>query len=148
MTLLDVLDKNLIKVPLLSTDRQGVISELVEVYQKVRGISNEDAENIKRAVIARELQASTAMENAIAIPHAKVAGIEHPIVIIGVSKLGVDFGEKEKSKVFFMVIAPENKPAEHIQLLSSIAKLCSSPVMARLLSGAKTKDEAYQLFID
>lgn len=38
MNVLDVLDRNLVKVPLMHTDKQGVITELVEIMAKAKGI--------------------------------------------------------------------------------------------------------------
>ncbi len=148
MTLLDVLNKDLIKVPLTSCDRRSVIEELVDVYRKNSGISGTDAGEIVNAVLNREAQASTAMENGIAIPHAKLGSIKSSVVVIGISRLPVDFGGQEGSKIFFLVLAPEDNPTEHIQILSSIAKVCSSPVYARLLANAKSSDDVYQLFFD
>lgn len=148
MTLLDVLNKNLIKVPLTSCDRRSVIEELVEVYRKESGISSTEAGEIVNAVLNREAQASTAMENGIAIPHAKLANIKSSVVVIGISRLPIDFGAEEGSKIFFLVLAPAENPTEHIQLLSSIAKVCSSSVYLRMLSSAKNSDDVYQLFFD
>ncbi len=148
MTLLDVLNKDLIKVPLTSVDRRSVIEELVEVYRKQSGISSTEAGDIVNAVLNREAQASTAMENGIAIPHAKLENIKKSVVVIGVSRLGVDFGGDEGSKVFFLVLAPKDNPTEHIQLLASIAKVCSSNLYSRMLANAKNNDDVYQLFFD
>lgn len=148
MTLLDVLNKNLIKVPLISSDRRSVIEELVEIYRKNSGISSTEVGEIINAVLNREAQASTAMENGIAIPHAKIVGLKRSVVVIGISRLPIDFGGDEGSRVFFLVLAPEENPTEHIQILSSIAKVCSSPVYARMLANAKNSEDVYQLFFD
>lgn len=148
MTLLDVLNKDLIKVPLTSVDRRSVIEELVEVYRKHSDISSTEAGDIVNAVLNREAQASTAMENGIAIPHAKLENIKSSVVVIGVSRLGVEFGGDEASKVFFLVLAPKDNPTEHIQILSSIAKVCSSNLYSRMLANAKNSDDVYQLFFD
>lgn len=148
MTLLDLLDKNLIKVPLLSTNMVNTINELVDVFEKNSLLPVDKIEEIRKSVVEREYKGSTAMENSIAIPHAKVEGLDKAAVVIGVSRIGIDFGAEEKSKVFFLVLAPADKPSEHIQLLSSIAKLCSSPVISRMMQNAKNADEIYQLLVD
>lgn len=148
MTLLDLLDKNMIKVPLLSSDKNGVIDELLDTFQKSTSVSDSFIARVKSAILERERQGSTAMENSIAIPHAKVEGLDKAFVVIGVSRIGVDFGGAEKSKVFFLVVTPKEKPSEHLQLLSSIARLGASPVVSRLMQTVKTKDELYQLLMD
>lgn len=148
MTLLDILDKNLIKVPVLSTNKKDLVSELINIYKDEAGFTQSQADNFISAVIDRELQASTAMGNGVAIPHAKIPELEKAAVIIGISRLGIDFGGDEKSKVFFLVLAPSDKPSEHIQLLSSIARLSSSPVFCRMMQNAKDRDEVLQLLTE
>lgn len=148
MTLLDLLDKNLMKVPLLSSNKLDLIDELLNIYKEASGSDENSISSIRKAVLDREMQGSTAMENGIAIPHAKISGLKKAAVVVGVSRLGIDFGGDEKCKVFFLVIAPGDKPSEHIQLLASIAKLCTSPMLSRLMQGAKSKEELYQLLMD
>ena len=148
MTLLDILDKNLIKVPVLSTNKKDLISELINIYKECTEASSIQADDLISAVIDRELQASTAMGNGVAIPHAKISGLDKAAVVIGISRLGIDFGGDEKSRIFFLVLAPADKPSEHIQLLSSIARLSSSPVFCRMMQNAKDRNELYQLLTE
>ena len=148
MTLLETLDKDLIKVPLSSAEGNSVIDELVGLYAAKYGLSDSQSAAIADKVKAREALGSTAMENGIAIPHAKIDGLGKPAVMIGVSRLPIDFGGDKPSTIFFLVLAPSENPSEHIQILSSIAKVCSSDLFVRMLSSSKTRDDVYQLFFD
>lgn len=150
MTLLEALDKNLIKVPLSSADGNGVIDELVSLFAKERNLSPSEEKSISEAVKARELLGSTAMDNGIAIPHARIEGLDKSSVIIGISRLPIAFGGSDGngSKVFFLVLAPKDNPSEHVQILSSIAKAASSQLFVRMLLSSKTKDDVYQLFFE
>ena len=102
------------------------------------------------AILDRESQGSTAVGNGIAIPHARIKGIEKSAVIIGISRLPIDFGgaDGKDSRIFFLVLAPSDNPSEHIQILASIAKVCSSDIFVRMLQSSKTKDDVYTLFFD
>ena len=135
MAFLETIDKDLIKVPLTAKDGKGVIEELVR-------------ERIVFSVMERESLGSTAIENGIAIPHAKIEGLSKAAVMIGISRLPIDFGGDRPSSVFFLVLAPADNPAEHIQILSSIAKVCSSTLFVRMLSASRSKEDVYQLFFD
>ena len=148
MTLLESLDKNLIKVPLSSADGNAVIDELVSLYASEKNLLPSDEKAIADAVKEREGLGSTAMENGIAIPHARIEGIDRTAVIIGVSRLPVKFGGAADTKVFFLVLAPKDNPAEHIQILASIAKAASSSLFVRMLLSSKTKEDVYQLFFE
>lgn len=148
MDLYSVLKKELIIVPLTETSKEGIISALVNKYVAYNGLDKKQVELISDEILRREALGSTAMENGIAIPHAKLENIEDVAVVVGISRLPVDFGGDEESKIFFLVLAPKDKPSEHVQILASIARACSSKIFVRLLSGAKTAGEVYELFFD
>lgn len=148
MAFLETIDKDLIKVPLTAKDGKGVIEELVGLFADKNGLSQKDRERIVFSVMERESLGSTAIENGIAIPHAKIEGLSKAAVMIGISRLPIDFGGDRPSSVFFLVLAPADNPAEHIQILSSIAKVCSSTLFVRMLSASRSKEDVYQLFFD
>ena len=150
MALLDSISKNLIKVPLSSMDKDGIIRELVSVYASEEGLPEAKEKEIVSIVEEREQLGSTAMENGLAIPHAKIDGLDKVAVVIGISRLPVQFGSPDGkgTSVFFLVLAPPDNPSEHIQILSSIAKACSSQLFMRMLLSSKTKDDVYNLFFE
>lgn len=150
MALLDAIKKNLIKVPLVSTDKDGIIEELATLYAFEEGLSEDKRKEIISTIEEREMLGSTAMENGIAIPHAKIGGLDKVSVVIGISRLPVAFGapDGKGTNVFFLVLAPPENPSEHIQILSSIAKACSSQLFMRMLLSSKTKEDVYNLFFE
>lgn len=150
MALLDSIKKNLIKVPLSSKDKEGVIDELVSLYAEEEGLTEDRKKDIIATVEEREMLGSTAMENGIAIPHAKISGLDKVSVVIGITRLPVQFGapDGKGTSVFFLVLAPPENPSEHIQILSSIAKACSSQLFMRMLLSSKTSDDVYNLFFE
>jgi len=150
MNLLDVLDKDLVKVPLTASDKQGIITELVEVVVKAKGYSKQQFEDILEAVLNRESLGSTGIGNGIAIPHAKTDVIKHVMLVVGISRFPVDFTspDDQKSRLFFLVLAPSCEASAHVELLSSIARTCTSNVFRRMLEQAKDKDEVVRLFME
>ena len=148
MAFLEAIDKNLISIPMTARNGKEAVDELVSLYASHCGLSEKEKDDIISLVMDREHLGSTAMENGIAIPHAKIEGLKKPAVVIGVSRLPIDFGGEKPSSIFFLVLAPADNPAEHIQILSSIAKIVSSQLFVRMLSSSKTKEDVYQLFFD
>lgn len=148
MGLVDIVRKDMIIVPLTSSTREAVIHDLVDCYCRGAGLGPEAGSQIEKAVLDREAVASTAMEKGIAIPHAKIPFLKESALVIGISRLPVDFGGAEKTNIFFLVLANGENPTEHIQILSSVAKLCSSDVFMRMLASSKSADDVYQLFFD
>lgn len=148
MGLVDIVRKDMIIVPLTSSTREAVIHDLVGCYCRGAGLGAQAESQIEKAVLDREAVASTAMEKGIAIPHAKIPFLKESALVIGISRLPVDFGGAEKTNIFFLVLANGENPTEHIQILSSVAKLCSSDVFVRMLASSKSADDVYQLFFD
>lgn len=148
MGLLDIIDKGLIINPLTSVKKEDIIRDLVDLYCDRKSLGEDERDAIFKAVIDREMIASTAMEKGIAIPHAKIPFLKESALVIGISRLPVDFGGAEKTNIFFLVLANGENPTEHIQILSSVAKLCSSDVFVRMLASSKSADDVYQLFFD
>jgi nitrogen PTS system EIIA component len=148
MTFTDVLDKDLIKVPLEHSTKSAIIEELVDVLASKRGKSHRD--EILKAVLAREALGSTGLADSIAIPHAKTAAVDKVAVVVGISRLPVDFRAQDGklSQFFFLVIAPEKEANAHIEVLASIARATSSPALRRLLQSARSADEVMRLFLD
>ncbi|NLA96841.1 MAG: PTS sugar transporter subunit IIA [Spirochaetales bacterium] len=150
MNVLDVLDKNLVIVPLMHTDKRGIINELVEVVAKAKGYSTQQFEQILDAVLNRESLGSTGIGNGIAIPHAKTDVVEQVAMVVGISRFPVDFDspDGQKSRIFFLVLAPSKQASAHVELLASIARTCTSQVFRRMLEQARDNEEVVRLFME
>jgi mannitol/fructose-specific phosphotransferase system IIA component (Ntr-type) len=66
------LSSALMKIPLQSTSKEGVILELLETLKNAGQIS--DLNTVFRDIMARETLMSTGIGDGIAIPHGKTAG--------------------------------------------------------------------------
>ena len=150
MNVLDVLEKDLVKVPLKSSDKRGVIVELVRTLTDARGYSEEQFEEILDAILARESLGSTGIGGGIAIPHAKSDVVSKVPMVLGISRLPIDFGspDDEKSRIFFLVLAPSQQASAHVELLASIARSCTSKIFRRLLEQARDSEEVIHLFME
>lgn len=77
-----------------SSSRDELINKMIDTLKGCDAVP--DVEALRTAVFAREAQQSTGMGEGIAIPHAKVAGIVRPQIVIATLKQGVDFGAEDK----------------------------------------------------
>ena len=148
MTLTDIIDKDLIKVPLLGATKSAIIEELVTTLTQNRKLSNK--EEILQAVVEREELGSTGLADGIAIPHAKTKAVDRVYLVVGVASNPIEFDalDGEPCSYFFLVLAPLNESNAHIEILSSIARTTASASFKRLLKASKNADEVYSLFFD
>ena len=146
MAVINLIEEDIIKIPLEAKTKPDVIKELVDVLKKAGKI--EDAESVFRAVMLRENMGSTGLEKGIAVPHAKTHKVNNLVLAIGVSPEGVDFDslDGEPSKLFFLLIATPQHAGPHIEALSEIARLTRSSNFCKLLLNAKTPKEIVDIF--
>jgi PTS system nitrogen regulatory IIA component len=104
------------------TDCRGVLRALADRVA-ASGLVG-DAGALYRALLEREQLGSTAIGHGVAIPHCKLHGLAQGIVAVGVARLPVDFGaaDGEPVSLFFLVLSPDDQPAEHLQTLSRISR--------------------------
>ena len=107
-----------------------------------------DADVLLRVLQEREQVGSTGVGNGIAIPHAKVPGIEQLLVCFGRSKRGVSFEAIDNRPVhlFVQILSPIGMADEYLQSLARISRLLKSEDNRRLLLEAKTEQEILDLF--
>ncbi|NTU59314.1 MAG: PTS transporter subunit EIIA [Chlorobiaceae bacterium] len=77
-----------------------------------------------RAIMEREKQGATFIGEEIAIPHARLEGIESTVLAIGVNKLGIyDPGSNDTATIMFLMLSPVNRPDSHVKLLGTLSKM-------------------------
>jgi nitrogen PTS system EIIA component len=146
MAVLDLLQKDQIKVPIASTNKNDIIYELIQILIDAGIIS--DREEAFRVLRAREDQSSTGLADGIAVPHAKTALVDKLTLAIGISPEGVDFEalDGKPSKIFFLMLAAPDQSGPHIEALSEIARITRSSAFVRLLAEARSPEEVMELF--
>ena len=98
---------------------------------------------ILEALLEREKLGSTGIGHGVAIPHAKLKGIDSIVVAFGRSKLGVPFQSMDGKQVhlFFLIIAPENSTSAHLKALGGISRLLLDSEFRQKLIKAETAEE-------
>ena len=121
--LTELLTPERIKIPLVSTSKDEILSELVEVVGKSTPIR--DLKEVLRAVREREEVLSTGIGSGVAIPHGKSASISELALVAGVMPEGIDFEALDGKPVnlFFLLIGPEAAAGQHVKALSRISRL-------------------------
>ncbi len=146
MALLDLIRPDIIKVPLLSQNKNDVIRELIQILIDTGKLS--DMERINNALLDREAMGSTGLEHGIAVPHAKIDMLEELQVSIGISPTGIDFQalDGKPSYLFFLLLAPPGQSGPHIEALADIARITRSQAFYGALINATSAQGVVDLF--
>lgn len=145
MTLTDLLSPEVIKVPIESDTKNGVIEELLDVLVSAGKVASR--EKALDALLARESLGSTGLESGMAVPHAKTDAVSTLTLAIGIAPAGVDFQalDGNVSTLFFLMLAPPDKSGPHIEALAEIARLGRSTAFLKALTRAGSSQEVYDL---
>lgn len=148
MKIANVLKKEFIFPELVSKTKTEVIEEL---SRKVAELSiNLSFEKVRETLLERENLCSTAVDSGVAIPHGKISDTSRIITAFGRSREGIDFESLDgnRTKLFILVIAPDNAAGSHIKLLARISKIFRKEEIRNALLNAETADELYNIIIE
>lgn len=145
MNLGDLTKPELIFVDLPGSDRPTILQAMSDRLAK--GTVLEDADALYQSLWEREELGSTAIGSGVAIPHCKMKDLDEVIVAVGVSRREVDFASEDGNPVrlLFLVISPEDKPADHLRSLAAISKWVKSDSHVEDLLQTGDADEIYRL---
>jgi PTS system nitrogen regulatory IIA component len=148
MKIMDFLNKKAVTVNLKSTDKDGVIREMVDLLAKAEDIKNKD--EIAKALLARESLGSTGIGQGIGIPHAKSQSVKNLVAAFGVSQRGVNFDslDGEPAYIFFLLLAPEESAGPHLKALARISRMLKDKYFRELLRKTKDEKEAIRIIQD
>jgi two-component system sensor histidine kinase KdpD len=77
-----------------------------------------------RAIMEREKQGATFIGEEIAIPHARLEGIDSTVLAVGVNKLGIyDPDSNNTATIMFLMLSPVSRPDSHVKLLGTLSKM-------------------------
>ncbi len=105
-----------------------------------------DPAPIVDAVLRRERASRTVVGEGVALPHARIAGLDRPWLALGVYPEGIPSPEGGAPlRLVFLLLVPESQPARYLQILRALANLLREPGMAGRLAGVASGEEAMRL---
>lgn len=135
MRIIDLLSTDRIALGAQISDKEQAIDKLVEL--QMAGGCIADREAYRKVILAREEMSSTAIEQGIAVPHAKSDAVSAPSLAAMTLTQGVDYGamDGQPSDLFFMIAAPLNGDL-HLEILSRLMVLLMDGEFVKALRSA------------
>lgn len=141
MDLSELMSEEVVKIPLVSGTKPAVLREFVEFLEASGRLH--DADRVYDDLLEREGLGSTGLELGVAVPHCRTAAVRELVVAAGVSPEGIDFAafDGQRCHLFFLVLAPIDRPSSHIQVLAEIGSITQSAESIRGLISAQSARE-------
>jgi PTS system nitrogen regulatory IIA component len=145
MKIMDYLKEEWVIPDLKGTDKQSILRELSGVL--VRPCQVASVEELLQVLLDREKLGSTGIGEGIAIPHGRLKKLKKFFISFGRSIKGVDFDsiDRNLSRLFFLVMAPENSAVDNLKLLSRIVNLLKDSSFKKRLIEASSQKELFQI---
>ncbi len=133
----------------LSADRMLIVKsrEPHDVYSTLAArlsedVPSTDGDTILSEILERESIVPTTLGHGVALPHAKLQGIQSTICAIGLVPNGVILGsEPDPVRLVFMLVSPVEEPEMHLAVLGEIARLCADADVRETLMECSSPDE-------
>ncbi len=128
-------------VPLFdATSRKHAIHTLCEALAEVTELP---VRGIEDAVMEREQLGSTGVGEGVAIPHARLEGLERPVGGFMRLQQGVDFDaiDDRPCDLIFMLLAPDAAGADHLRALAQVSRVFRQSAVRDALRKAKTEED-------
>lgn len=123
MTIVDFLDPATIHLSLQAKSKEDVLAALVDLLKRSGRIQNRD--NLLETLMEREGLGSTGIGHGVAIPHGRSPEVHETVIALGRTQEEVDFDsiDGKPTRLFFLLVAPEDGGNEHLFTLAKIARL-------------------------
>lgn len=133
-----------IRVPLKSTDKTALITELVDLLAATNALA--DRNLVLDAVLKREAERTTGIGYGLAIPHGKTDGARTLVMAAGKPAQPVDFQSLDGRPVTFvvMLISPPDQTGPHIQALAKISRLMNIDGFRAAVAAAASAEELHK----
>src|SRR6204780_3245545 len=145
MKIVDLIKRDMVVPALVATEKRGILEELA-AYMAQRH-PRIDRVALSRVLIEREMLASTAIGEGVAIPHGKLGAVGEIVACLGRAPAGVDFDsmDGQPTYLFFVLVAPESSTGAHLKALARISRVFKDPEFRRRLLAAPDAETLYHV---
>jgi PTS system nitrogen regulatory IIA component len=126
--------------------RRAAIEALIRTAGENDHVPDVDA--FSTAIFERESILSTGVGSGVAVPHAKLPGIEEFFVVVGVSAREVEWDAPDKKpvRIVFLIGGPADQQTKYLQLLAKIMLVVKNDALRRRLLEAASPEEVISTF--
>jgi PTS system nitrogen regulatory IIA component len=148
MKIVDLIKRDMVVPALQATEKRGILEELAaymaEHHPRI------DRGPLSKVLIEREMLASTAIGEGVAIPHGKLGAVGEIVACLGRAPAGVDFDsmDGQPTYLFFVLVAPESSTGAHLKALARISRVFKDPEFRRRLLAAPDAETMYHVVAD
>jgi PTS system nitrogen regulatory IIA component len=142
----DLLDRHAIIPRVTASSKRQALSVAAEVAARLYGLK---AGEVLDALLAREEEGSTGLGVGVAVPHARLKGLDRVrgVFIRLESPAPFDSVDDQPVDLLFVLLAPAEARTEHLRALARISRALRRPGLREQLRQARTQDALHALLV-
>lgn len=142
ISVLEYFSSRSIIADLKTNNKEKAIGELCELATEQGNVP--EAEDICFAVLGRENEMGTAIEEGIAVPHARFPFLPKPTIVFGRSVAGIEWNSPDGKPTHFIFLILTSQDDEYqVQILALIARVMSNKGIREEILRAKDSQEIW-----
>jgi two-component system sensor histidine kinase KdpD len=123
---------------------EAVLRTLAATFRLEDGIK--DSPGLFAAIMKREEQGSTFLNEGVAFPHVRLPGLAAPLVALGLTRRGVsDVSTEKPIEIVFLIITPEETPDVQVRLLGMASRAAQNRHLLQDLRAARSPEESLRM---
>ena len=144
MLIEDLLDRRAVTPKVCASSKRQALSLVAETAARRFGL---DAGEVLEALLARAQAGSTGVGSGVAVPHARLPGLDRMRGVFVRLETPVDFDSVDGQPVdlLFALLAPPDAGSEHLRALARVSRLLRQSQLREQLRQARTVDALYAL---
>jgi PTS system nitrogen regulatory IIA component len=121
MKFADLLNPRAVKVVATASSKKRLMHDLAEIAETAYGIS---APRAVDALMERESLGPTGVGHGVALPHARLDGVDAVVGVFVLLEKPIDFDavDRQPVDVIFALFAPEDAGVEHLKALALVSR--------------------------
>lgn len=147
MDLKDIVEPEAVFTSLNATSKKHLLQELAQRAEDVLGV---DGAAAFEAMLERERLGPTGMGRGVAIPHARLEGLEGVGGVFACLQKPIEFEavDDEPVDLVFALLAPENAGADHLRALARVSRRLRDPAVCAKLRSADHASAVYAVLTE
>ncbi|MBV7395095.1 PTS sugar transporter subunit IIA [Mameliella sediminis] len=132
MKFVELISPNAVKVVSATSSKKRLMHDLSDLAESAYDL---DAPRILEALMEREALGPTGVGHGVALPHARVPGLDQVVGAFILLEKPVDFDsvDRQPVDVVFALFAPEEAGVEHLKALALVSRSLRDPALCAKL---------------
>jgi len=149
MNIADYIHKELIHVDFRARNKAQALTKIAALAAKTPPLKGVSEEQLHQLLAEREAAVSTGIGHGVAIPHARLDALKDFVILVLLAPDGVDYDaiDRRRVQIFFVVLAPSDKVAEHLKVLAGLARMLSQTTFRKEALKTRTPEILYEVLV-